>query len=873
MSQHNFNNVRPEILSILDRLRSKIRKYVFLEGFMLVLSVVALLFWAGLTINWVYFKASNLELPYWFRAFFNIASLCLIVLTFLVWVVTRTMRHFKTKSLALILEQHFPELDDRLITAVEVKESVADNESFLTEEMRNLTIQNVTQETKNLDISDVFSRKPLAKAIIATIVLFISIGGLWIANAQAVENWYNAYIKMENRYWKRETQLNVTVLAYPGERIKKFHNGEYKHPKEVDLKIVITVPEGNNSQGKPWKIPEHVKIIHGLVNKEGEFVKYVRDSSICTKMGDRKFTYLFEKLDQNMKFWVDGGDFISPKPFSVSIVDAPTTNRTEYTPYYPEYTLLNDIDAWENNGKPYSEVADSTTLSLPFETQFLLQPEFNKPINNVRIEGKNFKLSFGDFPSDDAKPGTTAPFSAKWLTINDEKQITETILIPQELARTFISSDGMKLNLPLFITASIEKVIKEKKEVVLPEINGKVPLPNAFAIAPGKLTLYLEDRDGIASVVPVQITIKGIVDTTPIIDTEPVGIDTMITRKSSVPFSGTVKDKKYGVAKSYFKYKINGNGEARIRQFQTPPLPKTEQEFVLKQLVPWSGESELIRKYFKKRDVERFDVKSLDMKIGQKLTIWVYAEDADNFNGPHKSESTQIIFTIVDKDTLQAAIYAKEVDFRNQFSQTIEAVTKKREGLNSYLNQIIQISDIRKLKEKTDKDRENLKRLLQLIKRSGQNPLFSLGTSHVECKTLQENYEEIIEKLVNNGIHKRHVVKEQIEKIILPLKQINSERFVAIENSLSLFKLANKKGKYPVENIKNSIEEIDEMLIQMNDVLKEMKKMMDIHELSVRMAEMIKAQEEIKKKVQAKHAGGLEDDDDDDDDNDKKKKK
>ena len=112
-----MSDLQPELRSVLTQLRSRIRRYVFLEGAALILAVLGGLFWLSLAVDHAWFQISRLELPRWFRVSFDVAVVGFVVFLLLSWIVLRLLRSCRTKALALVLERRFPELDDRLVTA------------------------------------------------------------------------------------------------------------------------------------------------------------------------------------------------------------------------------------------------------------------------------------------------------------------------------------------------------------------------------------------------------------------------------------------------------------------------------------------------------------------------------------------------------------------------------------------------------------------------------------------------------------------------------------------------------------------------------------------------------------------------------------
>src|SRR5689334_5507013 len=113
-----MNPLPQEAATVLNRLRSRIRQYVLLEGLALVIALLGTLFWGSFLVDWCYFHFSRLELPRWFRAAVLIIGIGALAFGLVAWVVLRYFRSMRAKALALVLERRFPELDDRLITAV-----------------------------------------------------------------------------------------------------------------------------------------------------------------------------------------------------------------------------------------------------------------------------------------------------------------------------------------------------------------------------------------------------------------------------------------------------------------------------------------------------------------------------------------------------------------------------------------------------------------------------------------------------------------------------------------------------------------------------------------------------------------------------------
>ena len=204
---------------MLDRLRGRIRKYVLLEGLALSLAVLAGLFWLSLGLDHAWFAVSRLELPVWFRATFNVAGIGLIAFLLVSWVGLRLFRSFRTKALALVLERRFPELDDRLVTAVELANSVSERDSELSRAMLRKTVDDAVRAAQTLDLDRVFNPKPLQRAMTFAVVLVVSIGGFAVVNQAAMATWKSSFLDLDAQYWQRLNELQVKVIAQPGDAL------------------------------------------------------------------------------------------------------------------------------------------------------------------------------------------------------------------------------------------------------------------------------------------------------------------------------------------------------------------------------------------------------------------------------------------------------------------------------------------------------------------------------------------------------------------------------------------------------------------------------------------------------------------------------
>ena len=220
------NSSLPQVANVvLNRLRLWIRFYVLLEGVALVVVLLGALFWGSFMIDWCYFQFSRLELPRWFRATALVGGIAWLVAGSLRWIVLRLFRSLPAKDLALILERRFPELDDRLITAVETADNVEAVHSPVTLTMLRQTIVEATRTVIGLDLKHVFDRRPIRRALITASVLVTSILALAVTHTGAMERWIAGYLHLKEGYWSRETELILRAIIQPGDQVREFTRG------------------------------------------------------------------------------------------------------------------------------------------------------------------------------------------------------------------------------------------------------------------------------------------------------------------------------------------------------------------------------------------------------------------------------------------------------------------------------------------------------------------------------------------------------------------------------------------------------------------------------------------------------------------------
>lgn len=860
MTQHVDTHVKPEIEAVLSRLRGRIRQYVFFEGMALVVVILGVLFWLSYGVDHAYFWASSLELPRWVRAGFDLLALGLVTAGFMVWVGLRFMRNFRTKALALVLERRFPELDDRLIAAVELEQSSTGKESELTVAMIDRTISHATKSAGELELGAVFNKRPLMIALVAATLLFTLTAGFGVVQADEMRRWWNAFNPFDLRevYWDRETELQVRVVAAPNDRVRNFRDekgkstngrpGEYKHPRGGDLTILVEVPPGK-------KVPGRIRLSFRLEGNGGSGV------ATLTKTGPREFRYSRGGLLETMSFRVRGGDFASRREFKVEVVDPPQVARLVMQSLYPAYTGMN-----KQGNQRRSVKVDGTQVSLPMGTRFHLQARANKKVVNARVEYGQVVIEFGQFPvsgnADDA--GAKRKFRAT-LTIRSQTGTNHRVeTISSKVAKQFLSKDGGSFRLPFVLQAADDEALADQIK------QGKFGFDKPLPFPPdGLMRIYLEDTDEIVSADPTRLTVNGIIDTPPIIETQLRGIGSAITRQASIPVTGLITDD-YGVEVARFDYRIRNKNEAPPDAGKPPEgedggnindeagwIPESfANEPKQEKLWPWPFPKDFIldgsspSEKEEDRDIsERFNVIDLGVEVGQTLTLTVYAKDGDNLHGPHEVRGERFQFRIVSPEELTAIIYGKELNLLSRLVRIRKEVDQTRQGLIAQQAELDELAALRKSKD----DADRLAKLENGLMTTAERSWGQVSKNHNETRVIEVAIRDLLEEMHNNKLHSEVFLGNLEKLIVLPLHGINETNFPAVDQSVSKYKVNATKGDETGPAIDRSVAEITILLDELDDVVTELAKLVDFGANIVKLKNIIGDEESLQTETAQKN--------------------
>ena len=809
---------------------------MLLHGTAIFLTLLCGLFWLGLTFDVVHFQIRKLELPGWFRAGFLLMLVGLLTAALVSSILIRVLRGYRSRALALVLERQFPQLGDRLITAVELADAPEKAASGLGGAMLQRTVQDAGARVRSLDLDEVFDRVPLRRWTVIASVLLASVLVLGVLNTNAMARWFNAYVLLQEDYWEpyRQSSMTVTILSQPGDRVREFdEHGVYRHPRGRDLTLVAQVPEGR-------EVPEEVALYFRAEQARGSNRGRVRMSP----QADRRFRHTLGDVVHPHDLWVMGGDYVNRDAFRIEIVDPPRIDRITLECNYPQHTGMNAFADQE-------QVVQETQISLPVETEFVFEAIANKPLRGVRVRCEHFELSFAtaalEERSEEQGPRlivhpriadeTGEPMILRLDHAVSRQWYTETVISTADEDGAVADQVEYSVRIPFAVSsAAIEQLAAlDESQLKLSEFDS-IPLPSGT-----QLQVYLHDTDDIQSIEPTFLTVNGILDQPPVVETERQGVRDLITLMAEIPLAGTLSDD-YGLTDAWFGYRLEG--EEDYSKLSLGDAPRGSSRYVL-------GEQA-------ETGVERFrlldlpEQQRLDLRVEQRLELTVFARDGDNINGPHVAHGEIYTFQIVTKEALLASLYDKELNLRRRFEQIRDEVTGVRDDLllhRERYEQGIHLQNEPPSDQELSSWQEELRQISISVTACAERNLHLIRKNHTESRSVEVGFGEIRAEMVNNHVDTPTALQRIDFGVLEPLAGINEEDFSEIDLILGAFRLANERQLDPTQDIDNAARAIDELIIRMNNILAEMEQRKEFNEVVRMLQEILEQQRQVRKRT------------------------
>ncbi|MCE9581647.1 MAG: hypothetical protein K8T20_03925 [Planctomycetes bacterium] len=300
------------ILAKLEAVRARARQLVTLDGACRV--VLVLLVAAIFSFCIDYFIP---KLPLGVRTTVLIVGLAAAGVAAWRYLMVPLSVKFTDDDLALYVEQQYPDLQDRLISAIQLARERGQFSNFNSPQLVDALVKDAMNEAGPLDFSPVIVPAGPLKVAAGTGAALLVALSLAAWQFDSVKTWA-ARLLSDSRQWPQQTQ--IVMLSPTGNPVTV--------AKGDDLEIEILTK---------GVVPRKAVISYRFSGAGEPMQRPMRAET------NGRWRFEFSKVIEPIEFWVEAGDAETPH-IAVQVLNPPSIERITLVYDYPDYTLLKDTD-------------------------------------------------------------------------------------------------------------------------------------------------------------------------------------------------------------------------------------------------------------------------------------------------------------------------------------------------------------------------------------------------------------------------------------------------------------------------------------------------------------------------------------------------
>lgn len=421
-SPHDEPRLLPAVRALLAVLRRRVRQYVWAEGLAVAVAWLGFAFWASLVIDW-FFEPTRLV-----RGAMLAAAVCGLLAILWRWIGRRAFVPFSDGNMAMLLERRFPELDDALLTAVQLTErrrSDGFSDYLLAE-----TCRRAAERAANLQVGKVFNPAPLRRGLAAAVLLALSVALFAGTAPGAMNTWQRRVLLFSEELWPRQTRLLVDG----------FDEGVVRIARGTDLSVVVRADTR-------W--PHVPEVVHVRYRTEGG----ARGTEAMVREGDalrsgadyQDYTYTFQGVLAPIRFDLVGGD-ARIRDLAIEVVPSPTIVEMTLACRFPAYTA-----------REPRELPVAGPMAVPRGTRLVVHATTNKELVRVQVDHNLDGATPSGYPPADAAVFPEHPRHFQFALDALEED--------QTLFFTLVDTDGIRSREP--VRLSLQAVEDEAPRVAV----------------------------------------------------------------------------------------------------------------------------------------------------------------------------------------------------------------------------------------------------------------------------------------------------------------------------------------------------------------------------------------------------------------------
>jgi hypothetical protein len=302
-----------EITQRLAVLRKAAKKLFSINGIARILRYLVFFIFIPIFLDWALVTPQPVRLVFFFGG-----------LAILVWIIIRYFIYplsvrISDDDLAVILEDQYPHLNDRLISALQFSRlDISKWGGFNSPVLMSYVIDDAVRVSRGIDFQKIIIRKEVIARLIKAICwagLLLIVGFLFPKYSMiGLQRWVGMNVK-----WPQQTYLKIVE---PEEFEKE---GKKVIAREDDLFIRVKAS---------GKIPSRIKIYYTYQTGESGVERVERTP-------ENDFTHIFSVVPGPFKFYIIGGDDMT-KEYFVETLERPVIENICHFYKFPHYTGMED---------------------------------------------------------------------------------------------------------------------------------------------------------------------------------------------------------------------------------------------------------------------------------------------------------------------------------------------------------------------------------------------------------------------------------------------------------------------------------------------------------------------------------------------------
>lgn len=206
------------IKNLLSGVRKLLRIYVGFQTLFIVICIVLLLFWIGGVVDYLPVTLGGSETPLWLRQTLAIVIAGGTLWTIFGWALPRIFARIPDRSIALLIEKHHPQLNNELITTVELHERESSDTSATTfdgsqpevhQELLVRVREAVRSKSDSIDLYRLFDWTPVWTAGLCVLVSLGVTGMAALAMPEWMSRWSERLFLLSDEPWPRMAELRA----------------------------------------------------------------------------------------------------------------------------------------------------------------------------------------------------------------------------------------------------------------------------------------------------------------------------------------------------------------------------------------------------------------------------------------------------------------------------------------------------------------------------------------------------------------------------------------------------------------------------------------------------------------------------------------